>query len=88
MLSIGLDNESNLAIGKLLSSDESRLIENEEIQKAGAHLKRAYQFTRWIKGESFLWIGRNKRIGRGEGWSGLRYDAVDLIPDRVFDLKG
>ena len=85
MLSVGQDDDSHPAIGKLLSSDESRLIENEEIQKAGAHLKRAYQFTRWIKGESFLWIGRNKRIGRGEGWSGLRYDAVDLIPDRVFD---
>ncbi len=79
--------EYNSPMGELLSSNDSLIIENEEVEKAGAHLTRAYQFTRWLSGQSYLWIARNKRIGRGEGWSGLRYDSVDLIPGRVFDTS-
>lgn len=30
----------------------------------------------WINGETYLWVGRRKRTGRGEGSSGLRFDVV------------
>jgi hypothetical protein len=33
--------------------------------------------TRWQDGSTHLWIGRRKKIGTGEGSSGLRFDALD-----------
>ena len=49
----------------------------EEVPRAGARVRRAYQYTRWIDGSTHLWIGRHKQPGRGEGWSGLRFDIVE-----------
>jgi hypothetical protein len=34
-------------------------------------------YSRWLGGAGFLWLGRAKRSGRGEGSSGLRYDSAD-----------
>jgi hypothetical protein len=71
--------------GLLLRSDPSAdvasepplRVEDEEIPRAGAIVTRAYEYTRWYGGTSFLWMGRTKRTGRGEGASALRYDATD-----------
>ena len=38
---------------------------------------RHYQYARWIDGSTFLWLGRRKSTGRGEGSSGLRFDRVE-----------
>ena len=43
-----------------------------------AHTLRAHQYTDWYDGGLFAWIGREKRPGRGEGSSGLRFDVVEL----------
>ena len=43
----------------------------------GARVTRAYQLARWMDGSTFLWLGRRKVVGRGEGSSGLRYDVMD-----------
>jgi hypothetical protein len=32
--------------------------------------------ARAADGTPLLWIGREKSVGRGEGWSGLRFDAL------------
>jgi hypothetical protein len=47
---------------------------DEEVPRDGAVLTRSAQFTRWINGERLHWIGRTKRMGKGEGASGLRHD--------------
>jgi hypothetical protein len=52
-------------------------VEDEEVPRSGAIVSRSYQYTRWYGGTSFLWMGRAKRTGRGEGASALRYDASD-----------
>jgi hypothetical protein len=39
---------------------------------------RAYQLARWIDGGTYLWLGRRKTVGRGEGSSGLRFDTTEL----------
>jgi hypothetical protein len=70
--------------GRLLRSDPSTLVESElplriaeeEIPRDGAVVTRSFQYARWLGGRSFLWLGRTKRTGRGEGWSGLRYDSA------------
>ncbi|MEU1818815.1 hypothetical protein ABZ543_27040 [Streptomyces roseifaciens] len=71
--------------GLLLRSDPSLpvaaetplRIAEEEIPREGAVVTRSFQYARWFGGASFLWMGRSKRAGRGEGSSGLRYDATD-----------
>lgn len=67
------------AHGRLLNPGSALTLEAEEIDRAGATLTRAYQHTRWLNGTSYLWMARQKRPGRGEGWSGLRYDLVETV---------
>jgi hypothetical protein len=74
-------------LGLLLRSDPSQPVRNEpplriveeEIPRDGAVVTRSFQYARWLGGRSFLWLGRAKRTGRGEGASGLRYDAADRV---------
>jgi hypothetical protein len=70
--------------GLLLRSDPSQdvarepalRIEEEEVPRDGAIVQRVMQHARWIDGRAYLWLGRNKKVGRGEGSSGLRFDAI------------
>ena len=52
----------------------------EEIPREGIRVTRAYQMARWQDGSTHLWIGRRKGVGRGEGSSGLTFDALDHEP--------
>jgi hypothetical protein len=52
------------------------VLREEEVPRAGARVTRAYQLARWVDGSTFLWLGRRKGAGRGEGSSGLRFDAM------------
>ncbi len=47
----------------------------EELPREGLRVTRAYQYTRWLDGLPFLWLGRRKQPGRGEGSSGLQFDV-------------
>lgn len=49
----------------------------EEIPREGVRVTRSYQLARWQDGSTHLWLGRRKRVGRGEGSSGLRFDALE-----------
>jgi hypothetical protein len=49
---------------------------DEEIPREGIRVTRTYQLARWHDGSAHLWVGRRKRIGRGEGSSGLAFDRV------------
>jgi hypothetical protein len=48
----------------------------EEIPREGVRITRSYQLARWYDGSTHLWLGRRKRVGRGEGSSGLRFDTL------------
>lgn len=52
------------------------LIHEEEIPRAGAVIRRSVQAARWYDGQLFAWTGYRKSVGRGEGSSGLRFDAL------------
>lgn len=69
-----LRNDPTLPIND--AANEQMLIEEEEVPRAGVALKRAFQYARTPDGRAYLWIGRNKTVGRGEGSSGLRYDSA------------
>jgi hypothetical protein len=63
------------AQGRILGIPGPLLLFEEEVPRAGAYVSAAYQYARWIDGSTHLWLGRRKSAGRGEGSSGLRYDA-------------
>ncbi|HEX6731782.1 MAG TPA: hypothetical protein VF074_17280 [Pyrinomonadaceae bacterium] len=68
------------AQGRILNPDEPmedglRIFE-EEIPREGIRVTRHYQLTRWHDGSTHLWIGRRKKVGSGEGSSGLRFDIL------------
>ena len=47
-----------------------------EIPREGSEVTRRYIMSRDADGKVLLWRGRQKRAGRGEGDSGLRYDSA------------
>jgi hypothetical protein len=56
-------------------------IEEEEVPRTGAYVDRSWQRARWLGGKTFVWIGRRKTAGRGEGFSQLVFDQIiDLKP--------
>jgi hypothetical protein len=81
--------------GILLRSDLSQPVEDEpalrlfeeEVSREGAHVQRAFQYTRWMDGSRHLWVGRSKRTGRGEGSSGLRFDIATFTSKKAAPLS-
>jgi hypothetical protein len=66
------------AHGRILNPDTQSLkLFEEEIPREGVRVTRHYQLARWHDGSTHLWIGRRKKVGTGEGSSGLRFDVLD-----------
>ncbi len=58
---------------------EKYFINEEEVPYSGVIVKRAYQRARWFNGKTYLWLGRRKETGRGQGSSRLRFDIIEDI---------
>jgi hypothetical protein len=54
---------------------------DEEVPRAGVQVTRGFRRARGRFGRTFVWIGMRKRIGRGEGQSGLAFDRLILQDD-------
>jgi len=68
------------AHGRILNPDTNQNglgIFEEELPREGIRVTRSYQLTRWLDGSTHLWMGRRKRVGSGEGSSGLRFDRLE-----------
>ncbi|MCU1265914.1 MAG: uncharacterized protein JWM21_2232 [Acidobacteria bacterium] len=69
------------AQGRILNPDvpsqKDLKIFEEEIPREGVRVTRHYQLARWHDGSTHLWIARRKRVGGGEGSSGLRFDLLE-----------
>lgn len=61
----------------LTESQPVQFIEAQEVPRSGVIVERAVQRVRWLNGKTYLWIGRRKLIGRGEGSSGLEFDKLN-----------
>jgi len=59
-----------------MAADDTLLVEEEEVPRIGATLKRKFQYARSSDGRSWLWVGRSKTAGRGEAQSALRFDVA------------
>ncbi len=51
-------------------------VREEEVTRAGTRITRVICRTRWLGGETYVWIARRKSAGSGEGSSGLKYDLA------------
>ncbi len=51
-------------------------LRDEEVTRSGIRVTIVEQLARWHDGRTFAWRGREKRVGRGEVSSGLRFDAA------------
>jgi hypothetical protein len=54
-------------------------VNEEEVPSAGSIIRRSWQRTRWFNGQTFIWIGRYRETGRGQGSSNLRFDQIDAV---------
>ncbi len=54
-------------------------VDEEEVTDAGTLAIRRWQRTRWYDGTTFLWIGRTRETGRGQGSSNLRFDQIEPL---------
>jgi hypothetical protein len=64
---------------RLLDNVQPRYyIDESEIPRSGIVVSEKYQRTVWHNGRVFLWIGRKKFTGTGEGSSGLTFDSIPL----------
>ncbi len=57
-------------------------IHEEEVPRAGVRVDTGFRRARWYDGATFVWYAHNKRSGRGEGNSGLRFDTLEDIKPR------
>ncbi len=70
--------------GRLLREPKSPyFVEEEEVPRAGIYVERSWQRARWLRGRTFIWIGRKKTAGRGEGWSHLVFDQILDLPAKT-----
>jgi hypothetical protein len=51
-------------------------IHEEEVQRAGTRLTQGFRRARWTGGQAYVWLGVQKRTGRGERRSGLAFDTL------------
>lgn len=51
-------------------------VHEEEVGRAGVQVTRSWQRARWFDGRTYVWLGRRRTVGGGEGSSGLRFDDV------------
>lgn len=62
-------------LGENLGSGAFYVFE-EEVPRSGATLQLQWRRTRWFDGRTYVWLGRRKRVGRGEGSSNLKFDHL------------
>jgi hypothetical protein len=64
--------------GRLLNGQAERFeVVEQEVPRSGLFLTRTMQQARTADGRRVVWLGRQKRVGRGEGRSDLSYDLLE-----------
>jgi hypothetical protein len=61
---------------------EAYFVHEEEVPRSGVQVTQSFQRTRWTDGRVVVWFGARKRVGRGEGSSGLQFDRLIPVPKK------
>jgi hypothetical protein len=64
-------------VGRILQPASPLQVFAEEIPRSGTRVTRNWRFGRGPDGAAYLWTGRSRSAGSGEGSSALRYDSLD-----------
>ncbi|MGG5808284.1 hypothetical protein [Falsiroseomonas sp. CW058] len=72
-------NEETPRAALLRGEEGGFALPEQEVPRAGLILTRSFQYARGPDGARFLWLGRRRRTGRGEGASGLAFDLLDPV---------
>jgi len=75
-----LPDQPALPLGVVLDAPAHPTSWEEEVPRAGRLVTRGFRRARWTDGATFLWMGRESQVGRGEGSSGLVFDRVEEPP--------
>lgn len=67
--------------GKQTEMEVPMFINEEQVQGVGTIIRKNCQRSRWLKGQSFTWMGYSKEIKHTQGVSGLEFDNL-LDPTR------
>ncbi len=62
--------------GRDKTPKEAYFLFEEEVPRAGCHIRTSFRRTRWYGGRVVTWLGVRKETGRGEGSSGLAFDQI------------
>jgi hypothetical protein len=60
----------------ILDPQNPFVVADRVISRTGAVVDRYFRRTRSADGSTFLWMARKSDVGKGPGWSGLRFDLV------------
>ena len=63
-----------------LDDGDAYYIHEEEVPRAGIRVRQAFRRARWTGGQAYVWLGEQKRVGRGERSSGLAFDSLVSAP--------
>jgi hypothetical protein len=60
----------------ILEPQHPFFVVDRAVPRSGVQVERYFRYTRSSDGSYFLWLARKSGVGRGSGWSGLRFDTV------------
>jgi hypothetical protein len=67
----------------ILEPEHPFFVVDHSVPRSGKKVHRYCRYTRSLYGASYLWQARKAELGRGPGWSGLRFDLVRAIPNKT-----
>ena len=70
---------SLLRVNRENEDNKKFTIYHEEVPKTGTCIKRSWQRSRWYNGKVCWWAGNRKVAGKGQGYSGLKWDLIENI---------
>ena len=62
-----------------LDAGEPYFVHEEEVPRSGVRIAHAFQRCRWYDGRAVTWLAAGRRVGRGEGSSGLTFDRASPV---------
>lgn len=71
LLRFGINDDDTLN-----AVDPKYFIHEEEVTRAGVNLKTKMKRVRWFNGKTYLWLGVEKKTGKGESNSNLQFDLI------------
>jgi hypothetical protein len=69
----------NLAHADVLEPGQPFFLRDHIVPRAGIQAEVRFRRARGTAGETYLWRARKRIVGRGPGWSGLRFDFIETF---------